>query len=375
MQQEVKKIFYLESLRGLAALSVAFYHFDIGSLLTNNAFVKNSWLMVDFFFVLSGFVIALNFQSKIYNFTDVINFQARRFFRLYPLHFLMLLIYLCLELGKYFVQEQYGMVANNPAFSINNADSFIQNLFLVQVISQEYLTWNGASWSISAEFVAYFLFAIVILLSQRRDLIVTIFSIMISFTAFLYLFHSNLSAGNGLMRCFYSFFLGVLVFNFRSKCFFNIHNTFSYLMLLLAILAIGFSEPENIIGLNIFVPIIFCILLITLELSNQETNIAINILNHRYLVYLGAISYGIYMIHGLVWWMVKQTLKFIFQFPVIEDSRGSLQVLVSDQLLSSIILLVGMVLIILLSHISYQFLEKPINNFRGKKYKLGGEKN
>ena len=73
MQQEVKKIFYLESLRGLAALSVAFYHFDIGSLLTNNAFVKNSWLMVDFFFVLSGFVIALNFQSKIYNFTDVIN--------------------------------------------------------------------------------------------------------------------------------------------------------------------------------------------------------------------------------------------------------------------------------------------------------------
>ena len=52
--------------------------------------------MVDFFFVLSGFVIALNFQSKIYNFTDVINFQARRFFRLYPLHFFMLLIYLCL---------------------------------------------------------------------------------------------------------------------------------------------------------------------------------------------------------------------------------------------------------------------------------------
>ena len=62
------KIYFLESLRGIAAISVALFHFQTESFLTNNIFIRNSWLMVDFFFVLSGFVIAYNYQSKIKHF-------------------------------------------------------------------------------------------------------------------------------------------------------------------------------------------------------------------------------------------------------------------------------------------------------------------
>ena len=54
-------ILSLETLRGLAALIVAFYHFPGESIF----FVKEGFMAVYFFFSLSGFVIALNYFSKI----------------------------------------------------------------------------------------------------------------------------------------------------------------------------------------------------------------------------------------------------------------------------------------------------------------------
>ena len=116
-------------------------------------------------------------------------------------------------------------------------------------------------------------------------------------------------------------------------------------------------------------------MLITLQFSNQTTNKAIKILNNKYLVYLGTISYGIYMIHGLIWWAMRQSLKYVFEFPIFQDSRGFNQVFIEDEILSSLILIIGLLLIIYLSHISFKFLEKPINRFRGNRFILQGEKN
>ena len=70
------------------------------SPIASNAFVDNAWLMVDFFFVLSGFVIALNYQGAIRSGASLLEFQYRRFFRLYPLHLVMLLVFLLLECAK-----------------------------------------------------------------------------------------------------------------------------------------------------------------------------------------------------------------------------------------------------------------------------------
>ena len=367
------KILYIESLRGLAAISVALYHFNINSYLTSNLFIKNSWLMVDFFFLLSGFVIALNFQNKIYNFLDAFKFQARRFFRLYPLHLTVLLIFLVIEFGKYIAEIEYGLVANNPAFSVNNFKSFIQNIFMVHALSQEYLTWNGASWSISAEFFTYFFFALIVLICRRRDFLVIAVSLLISIGAFIFLFNTNLSAGNGFIRCLFSFFLGVIVWNFCRHVNRTAPNFISYFIIILSLLAVVFSESEDVIGINIFTPIIFCLMLILLQISNHDTNLVIKLLSNKNLVYLGTISYGIYMIHGFVWWFMRQSLKFIFHFPVSEDSRGFTQLVIQNQILSTSLLILGLVLIIYLSHLSYQFLEKPINRYRGNKFKLSGE--
>ena len=111
-----KKILALESLRGFAALSVALLHFNTGSYF-NNGFTNNAWLMVDFFFVLSGFVIAFNYIDRIYSLPELLTFQKKRFWRLYPLHLVTLFLFTGIEIAKYIVEIKYGLVANNQAFS------------------------------------------------------------------------------------------------------------------------------------------------------------------------------------------------------------------------------------------------------------------
>ncbi len=86
--------------------------------------------MVDFFFVLSGFVIALNYQHKIRTFGNLVNFQSRRFLRLYPLHFLMLMVFLGIALIKYVGETRFGLSAAVPESSpANDLASFLQIFF------------------------------------------------------------------------------------------------------------------------------------------------------------------------------------------------------------------------------------------------------
>lgn len=72
---------------------------------------------------------------------------------------------------------------------------------------------------------------------------------------------------------------------------------------------------------------------------------------------------------------MRQSLKYIFDFPIVQDSRGFSQVVIQDEMLSSLILIIGLFLIIFLSHVSFKYLEKPINQYRGNRFILRGEKN
>ena len=54
----------LDSLRGLCALMVALMHINSISHISESTLVRQSWLFVDFFFVLSGFVIAHSYIDR-----------------------------------------------------------------------------------------------------------------------------------------------------------------------------------------------------------------------------------------------------------------------------------------------------------------------
>ena len=60
-----ERFLVLDSWRGICALLVALFHFPTSSTISQSAFVGSSYLFVDFFFVLSGFVIASSYGNRL----------------------------------------------------------------------------------------------------------------------------------------------------------------------------------------------------------------------------------------------------------------------------------------------------------------------
>lgn len=102
------RITKLDGLRGIFSVMVVFHHFTpeiLPSSIYNNFFVRQSWLFVDLFFILSGFVIALNYPS-IDQRQSFISFIKKRFIRLYPLLFFSVATFLLFKLvGHYFLMD------------------------------------------------------------------------------------------------------------------------------------------------------------------------------------------------------------------------------------------------------------------------------
>ncbi len=99
----------LTPLRGIAALLTVIFHVDLyigmgggGLLRTNDSlFITKLYLMVDFFFVLSGFVMCHVYGKWFSHSVDSFSFKKftiARFARVYPLHFFTLLYLVALRL-------------------------------------------------------------------------------------------------------------------------------------------------------------------------------------------------------------------------------------------------------------------------------------
>ncbi|MFT5164350.1 MAG: peptidoglycan/LPS O-acetylase OafA/YrhL, partial [Alteromonadaceae bacterium] len=103
----------LESLRGIAAVIVALFHsgFMSGS---KYALIAQGDIFVDFFFVLSGFVMAFAYVEKIQSGLGIKKFTLLRFGRLYPLHLFMLLVWVPYVLAKAFAYYKLGLGSNDP---------------------------------------------------------------------------------------------------------------------------------------------------------------------------------------------------------------------------------------------------------------------
>lgn len=365
MSETKNKIDVLESLRGIAALSVALLHFNVGSIL-NMRFTYNAALMVDFFFVLSGFVIALNYQTRIRNFNALVSFQLRRFFRLYPLHIVTLIIFVVIEFMKFIAMNRFGLDPYQEPFLKNNLTSFIANLFLAQNLVLSEHTWNTPSWSISAEFFTYILFGMFMVLS--RGSLVKIIFVSLTFVVFSYIYLVNqfeVLPHYGIVSCFYSFFIGVLIYNLHNSCNFKIPSIISYLLFLISVILVIYSD-EFPLHEYWLIPLAFAGLIISL-VKSESKNFLIYLLDRKFLIYLGTISYGIYMIHMALWWLITQIFLIFFNFKTevfINDIYYSIYI--ENIFISNLLILVGLTILFLLSHLSYKYIEMPMNNFRYK---------
>lgn len=313
-------ILSLETLRGLAALIVAFYHFPSESIF----FISKGFMAVYLFFSLSGFVIALNYFNKIYDYKSLFLFQKKRFFRLYPIHIFVLFLVLFIQCLKY-VLIQLGVSAGSEAFGGHSSTGswytlkdFVLNIFLLQAVIEYgyFMSWNGAAWTISAEFYTYLVFGVLVLISFRKYYIFIIISIFyIIFYNEIFRFINSFLSINlhyAFKDCILFFLSGSLMFFIYEKIKFRLNDL---LFLIIVIFCVYFKN---------FIPnhILFSILILLVSLLKKDSIVNI-ILNNKFLVYLGTISYSFYMIHQIVLYFMIQFLKiFNFGFSFSNELSG-----------------------------------------------------
>lgn len=203
----------LDSLRGICALLVCLFHFHANGPIAPLAFVRGSWLFVDFFFVLSGFVIAANYRQRLIDGKFLRGFVIVRFGRVYPLHLVMLLAFLVVELLGTMLASGNG--AQRPMFDDHHSVfAIFTNLTLTQAFGlHDVLTWNQPSWSIAVEFWTYLLFALVARwagVALEKWLAV---AVVASIGTMLLVTPGgiNLTYSWSLVRCIYGFAVGAIV--------------------------------------------------------------------------------------------------------------------------------------------------------------------
>jgi peptidoglycan/LPS O-acetylase OafA/YrhL len=151
-----KEIFPLSSLRFIAAIMVLFVHLPIDRdwPLFFYSLIRNSFIGVSLFFVLSGFILCYTyypaFQKGLKG--KLWNFWVARFARIYPMYLLTLLLSL-------FIQNSFAI--GGPFYSL------VHLLGLQTYISDPYylVLFNVPSWSVSAEIFFYMLFPFLLYLS------------------------------------------------------------------------------------------------------------------------------------------------------------------------------------------------------------------
>ena len=150
----------LDIFRGIFASAVVFYHMGAFSdtPILNNDFIKNSDMFVDFFFVLSGFVICYSYREINFG-VDLKSFLKKRIYRLYPLHLAMLLIFLAVE-GVKLLLQNYVQINNSLDNSVTTFFTSILLINSIKVPGVQDIGWNMVSWSISAEWISYIVFAL-----------------------------------------------------------------------------------------------------------------------------------------------------------------------------------------------------------------------
>jgi peptidoglycan/LPS O-acetylase OafA/YrhL len=163
----------LSGARALPPLILVLYHFCEGhhylGVFWFDALVAKGYLWVEFFFALSGFILTHVYGSKPPsppqsggegNFR-YLAFLRARLARLYPLHLFMLLTILALVIVLRAIAGANGYVSiyDVPYHPVVTWQSFVASLFLVQAWNiLPTLTWNGASWFVSVEFLLCLLF-------------------------------------------------------------------------------------------------------------------------------------------------------------------------------------------------------------------------
>jgi len=292
----------LTALRGLASILVVMYHFEgvvdasgaTFALGPFGALVRSGYIAVDLFFILSGVVIAHVYGSKDIGQSgaDYRRFLKHRLARIYPLHVFVLLALMVLPLSRAMNGGTFFEGANSPW-------ALLTELLLLDSLGlHDKLTWNEVSWSISAEWIAYLAAPLILTLARRGRSARSrsIASGSAAFVALLVLWavtENDPTHDFGAVRGVLGFVIGVAVYRLhRDLPVVQLSRRSStFVGALAAVVLLSFLAPNEALYIPSFV-----VLIVT---SVHSSGRLATVLQSRPLVWLGKISYSVYLMQSL----------------------------------------------------------------------------
>jgi peptidoglycan/LPS O-acetylase OafA/YrhL len=277
-----------------------------------------------------------------------------------------LILYSLLEIFVYFFEIKTGISRNYHL--PNNIESFIHNLILTNGFLLNVETFNSPSWSISVEFYCYIFFSLIVLFFKKYY---KIFALLIIFVSFLFLYNysrieslrfERITSGYiALFRCLYSFFIGSIFFFIFKKYNLTIYKFYSIFFSILIVL-IFFQKYQ----LNILSPLIFVLIIFFAQYSNSN-NFFQKLLVNKTLVFVGTISYSIYISHYIILWILRQFYRFVYKAEYINPKLNYSFIL--DGFESYFFIFLGIGVTILASVLLNSFIESKFMYFSNKNFK------
>ena len=345
----------------MAALLVAVFHFEMamGRFVPARItmFFEKSYLMVDLFFVMSGFIM-LHVYGGSFN---PRKFFVARFARTYPLHLFTLLLLVLIV--------RYLTNWGNPPIPLEQPRDILPNVFLLQSFGVCHIyNWNIPSWSISAEWGAYILFPLLALWISRRKTSASVLLAVFVAAAYLCIMYVlprvnplspstpvphnlNTTFDYGYLRGIAGFVIGMLIYQLYHQE--GVRAVFgsdraTVVILLLVIAALHFAINDALVVL------LFAALVYNFAVNNGALH---RVCNNRALQYLGDISYSIYLMQIFP----QEPFSHGWRLPgVTGTARGKFNIDFPHGLLYCAVYLV---LLFALASITYYVIERPCRSF------------
>ena len=298
----------IDGLRAIAILSVVGFHFY--------PTMASGFVGVDIFFVISGFLISGiilgNLENNSFSYID---FYDRRIRRIFPALILVMLSTLLLGWWVLFPHEYVSLSKHMVA-----GGGFVSNFVLWSEAGyfdvEAYRKLFQHLWSLGIEEQFYICWPLLIGLIWKRKLNflwMTMAVALVSFSANVYMVQSDPLAAfySPLSRCFELMIGGVLAYSVLHKFKFinsysNVQSVFGFLLLAVGFLLI--DESKKFPGWWALLPCMGTFFIIS---AGQEAWLNRHLLGNRFLVWIGLISYPLYLWH----WPVLSYAK------IIENSR------------------------------------------------------
>ncbi|MWB95168.1 acyltransferase family protein [Flavobacterium sp. GA093] len=341
----------LDGLRGVAAVSVVVFHF-MEFVYPNYAdnFIAHSYLAVDFFFCLSGFVLAYAYDNRIAE-MGIATFFKLRLIRLQPLVVIGAILGLLTFVFDPFsdLYAKYGLWETVKMFF---SSCFMIPYPLVQERYFNLFHLNPPTWSLFWEYVANVFYAFLLYKLNNKILwiLTLVAAVILCFVAFdanyVGVGWSGDSFFGGGARVFYSFLAGMLVYRFnwiiKSRLGFV-----SLSVLLVAAFVVPFIKEYNWF-IDAFIVVVYFPFLVALGAGAELLPGFKKICKLS-----GDISYPLYMVHYPFLWVF---------YSYIEKYKP-------DMTFMNICSVIGLVALLIFSYLMMQFVDVPIRKFLLNKMK------